>query len=104
MARVIPEGAFLYKEGLYIHEYPITVGSMTRTVWELFSADGWCFYDLQIPENYDEEGNLKPANERIYAQYSIMPKDEQYVTDNIISVPVEEGYEIVSVGTNTETM
>lgn len=103
MTRAIPEGAFLYKEGLYIYEYERTVGSVTRTIWQLYSADGWCFYDLTIPENYDEEGNLRPANERVYYQYSIMPKDEEYVTNNIISVPVEEGFEIVSVGGNTET-
>ena len=102
MKRVIPTTAFLYKEGLYIDEYPITVGRMTRTVWELYSADGWCFYDLQIPENYDEEGNLKPANERVYYRYSVMPKDEQYVTDNIISVPIEKGLDIINDGSTEE--
>ena len=100
MPRVIPEGAFLYKEGLYIHEYDVTMGSMTITKWNLYSAEGWCFYDLTQPENYDEEGNLLPPENRIYAQYMTMRKNEQYVTDNIISVPVEEGYEIVSVGGN----
>lgn len=103
MARVIPEGAFLYKEGLYIHEYERTLGSVTRTIWNLYSAEGWCFYDLQQPENYVDGiigGELLPPENRIYATYMIMSKDEQYVTDNIISVPIEEGYEIVSVGGN----
>lgn len=104
MARIIPENAFLYKEGLYIVETEIHMGSLTRTKWELYSAEGWCFYDLQQPENYDEEGNLRPAEERVYAQYMIMTKNEAYVDDNIICVPVQPGYEIVSAGTNQETM
>ena len=100
MARTIPEGAFLFKEGLYIYEKNVTAGSLSWTVWELYSADGWCFYDLTIPENYDEEGNLLPAEDRVYAQWASMRKNEEYVTNNIISVPVQDGYEIVSVGGN----
>ena len=90
MTRTIPTGAFLYKEGLYIVEGVIPTGI---TKWELYSAEGWCFYDLTQPENYDENGELVPAENRIYAQYMIMRKDEQYVADNIISVPLQEGYE-----------
>lgn len=101
--REIPEGAFLYKEGLYIKEFEASMGSLTWTVWELYSADGWCFYDLEQPENYDEEGNLLPAEDRVYAQYRTMRKNEEYVTNNIISVPVQDGYEIVSVGGNNNT-
>ena len=104
MARVIPENAFLFKEGLYIVETEISMGSLTRIKWELYSAEGWCFYDLQIPENYDEEGNLLPEEQRMYAQYRIMTKDEDYVNNNIICVPVQPGYEIVSVGGNSQVM
>jgi hypothetical protein len=103
MQRTIPEGAFLYKEGLYIVETNIVVFNRPIVKWELYSAEGWCFYDLEQPENYDEEGNLLPAEQRVYAQYMIMQKNEDYVTNNIISVPVEEGYEIVSVGSNNQT-
>lgn len=84
--KIIPEKAFLYKEGLYINEYEQTVGSLTWTIWELFADEGYCFYDLQIPENYDEEGELKPANERVYHTYGIIRKDEQYVKANTIPV------------------
>lgn len=98
MTRVIPEEAFLYKEGLYIHERNVTAGSLSWTVWELYSADGWCFYDLQQPENYDEEGNLLPAEDLVYSQYMTMRKNEDYVTNNIISVPYQDGYEITSTG------
>ena len=107
MARVIPEGAFLYKEGLYIVETEISMNGISRIKWELYSAEGWCFYDLTQAENYvdgDVTGELVPENQRVYAQYMIMTKDEEYVTNNIISVPVQDGYEIVSVGSNTETV
>lgn len=107
MTRTIPDGTFLYKEGLYILERESTMGSLSITIWELYSADGWCFYDLEQPENYvngEVGGTLVPENQRVYAQYMIMRKNEQYVTDNIISVPVREGFEIVSVGSNNEIM
>lgn len=95
ITREIPESAFLYKEGLYIVETALLLDGIAITKWELYSADGWCFYDLQQPENYDEDGNLLPSEQRVYARYSIMRKDEEYVTSNIIPVPVQEGYEII---------
>ena len=61
----IPSTAFLYKEGLYIDEVPVTAGKLNWVMWHLYSAEGYCFYDLQIPENYDEKGNLKPAYDRV---------------------------------------
>lgn len=95
VTREIPETAFLYKEGLYIVETQLILSDIPIIKWELYSADGWCFYDLQQPENYDEDGNLLSSEQRLYAQYMIMCKDEEYVTSNIISVPVQEGYEII---------
>ena len=96
MAREIPRNAFLYKEGLYIVESNIVVVGRPIVKWVLYSAEGWCFYDVTISENYDEEGNLRPENERVYYQYMIMTKDEDYVNTNLICVPVKEGYEIVN--------
>lgn len=106
MARVIPEGAFLYKEGLYIVETTITMGSLTRIKWELYSADGWCFYDLMQAENYVDGivgGELLPENQRVYAQYMIMTKNEERVTNELICVPVKEVSEEVSAESNAET-
>lgn len=93
MTRTIPSHAFPYKEGLYINEYTLSAGGRTWTVWELFASHGYCFYDLQIPENYDDSGSLRPENERVYYTYAKMHKDEAYVTNNIIPVPFKEGYE-----------
>lgn len=103
MARTIPEGATLVKEGLYCYAYDVTLGSLSYTVWELFSAEGWCFYDAADPVNYDEEGNLLPADQRIYAQY--MKTRAGYNLDDLICVPVDPSYEIVSAPTGApETM
>ena len=103
MARIIHEGAFLYTEGLYILETELVLAGTPITKWELFSAEGYCFYDLTLAENYDEEGNLLPPEQRTYVQYMIMRKDEAYVEQNIISVPIEEGYEIIGRPNDHET-
>jgi hypothetical protein len=94
MTITIPEDSILIKTGLYCHEYTVTVGEITKTIWELFSEDGYCFYDLQQPENYDDEGTILPANQLVYARYMKMPANEQYVTNNIVSVPIQNDYSI----------
>lgn len=104
MARTIPKGATQIQVGLYLYESTFTMNGVLYTSWELFSAEGYCFYDLQIPENYDEEGNLLPPAQRVYYQYTIMPKDEEYVANNIISVPIEEGYGTANEPVDTETI
>ena len=91
MIKAIPEEAVLRKEGLFIVEGTTNRGTAKC---ELYSTDGWCFYDLTQSENYDEEGNLLPKEHRIYAQYMIMRKNDEYVEKNIVSVPIEEGYTI----------
>lgn len=98
--RPIPEESVELKEGLWAYLYSYTVGGRPRQRYILYSEEGWCFYQLSQPENYDEEGNLKPANERVYATYmecSILDTLESLNAD-CVSVPAEDGYEIVSVG------
>lgn len=103
MARTIPENAFLFKENLYIVETVITMGSMTRIKWEVYTPEDYCFYDLDDECNYDEEGNLRPETERMYYQYMITVKNEERFRDRIIVVPVQEGFEIANTGNNHET-
>lgn len=88
--REIPEGSIEIQTGLYAHLHTYTVGDMIRSRYNLYSAEGYCFYKLSIPENYDEEGNLKPENERVYSTYmscSILDTIESINAD-VISVPV----------------
>lgn len=103
MIESIPEGSIEIQTGLWAHPRSFAVGGNTYSYYELYSAEGYCFYDLDQPENYDEEGNLKPPAERVYAQYATCTYSFEEINDHIVSVPVEEGYEIVSVGGNHVT-
>lgn len=99
MALAIPEGSVEIQEGLYLYTYTRTIGSLgERTYGQLYSAEGYCFYWLSNPENYDEEGNLLPPEQRIYAQYkgSFLNPDVDVINADHISVPIQPGYEIVS--------
>lgn len=94
--------------GLYLESYE-RINSLTgqpMTMRILHSADGYCFYSM-YDEYYDEEGNRIPEEEvpatmRHYYQYMAIPPamDITY----FISVPVQEGFEIVSTRPNTETI
>ena len=100
--REIPEGSIEIQTGLYARLHTYTVGGVTRSRYNLYSAEGYCFYQLSQPENYDEEGNLKPPAERVYATFmacSILDILESINAD-VVSVVAEEGYEIVSQPSN----
>lgn len=93
MERVIPSGATLIKEGLYLHERTVKIGTRTIIAWDLYSADGWCFYDLMQAENYVDGiigGELVEEDKRVYSEFATMPKDEGYVINNIIPTPIPE--------------
>ena len=96
MTRNIPDNTIIIKEGLRVAESLVTIGNKSVYKWELYAEEGKCFYDLTIPENYDEEEVLRPENERVYYQYMIMPKDPDYVQNNIIVVDYNEDYELVN--------
>ena len=97
----IPATATEIQPGLWADRKTVTLGSMTRVKYDLYSAEGYCFYDLTTPENYDEEGNLKPENERVYyrVMYTAYSTIEA-INEVMVSVPIQPGYEIVSVGNN----
>ena len=99
--------------GLYLEEYTRTVLGTVYTFRKLHSADGYCFYDNEA-EIYDDEGNLVAPEDvtpemRVYSQdmgLAIQFSSWTYEQLNarFISVPIQEGWEIVSVGNNHETM
>lgn len=109
----IDESWIQLQTGLYLEEYTRTVGSTVRTFRKLHSSDGYCFYDAEA-EVYDEEGNLVAPEDvtpemRVYAQsasLAILFSSWTYEQLNarFISVPIQEGWEIVSVGNNHETI
>ena len=97
--REIPATAVEVQTGLWADLVTTSFGSMTMTKYNLYSAEGYCFYCPA--ENLDEEGNLKPENERLYAQYRVTTCTTiDQVNARFVSVPVQDGYEIVSVGGN----
>lgn len=99
--REIPDGSIEVQTGLWAKAETLTWGSMTRTFYDLYSAEGYCFYCPD--ENLDENGNLLPENERIYARYrSTTCTTIEQINARFVSVPVQDGYEIVSVGGNNQ--
>lgn len=103
--REIPAGSTEIQTGLWLYEYTTTIGGTEYTFREIFSAEGYCFYQLSQPENYDEDNNLKPAEERIYATWMSCAISDTVETINadVVSVPYVPGYEVVSVSNPTET-
>lgn len=106
--REIPTTAVEVQTGLWADLVTTSFGSMTRSTYNLYSAEGYCFYDLNQPENYvdgDTSGELLPLEERCFAQYMLTGCTTiEQINARFVSVPVQDGYEIVSVGGNAEVM
>lgn len=93
--REIPETAVEAQTGLWANFTTITIGSMVINRSDLYSSEGYCFYEPSY--NLDEEGNLLPENERMYYQYmSSTCTTVEEVNARFVSVPVQDGYEIAS--------
>lgn len=102
--RPIPEGSTEIQTGLWAAENHFIFNGIPQMFYDLYSAEGYCFWEVNQPENYDEDGNLLPLEQRCFAQYARTAcRTIDDLNANFVSVPVQDGYEIVSVGTNTET-
>lgn len=105
----IPNSAELIATGLYVHRYTATIGGTEYNFAELYSAEGYCFYD-NTAAVYDNEGNVIPPEnvlpeQRLYAQWCALSIFEVALTNEqlaakYISVPVDDSYEIVSAQNN----
>lgn len=73
MIRQIPIESKMVQEGLFLYEYSKEVGGKTLFFAQLYCSDGYCFYDKNQPENYTEEGKLKPENELTYSEFAYIP-------------------------------
>lgn len=101
--RPIPEGSIEIQTGLWAHQTHHNAAGYQYSRYTLYSAEGYCFYDL-IDEYYDEEGNLIPEeevqpNQRMYYQYMILAPFYDTIDKlnaQFVSVPVQEGFEIAS--------
>ncbi len=98
--REIPTGSVEVQTGLWWYTYTKTIGGVEYTFGQLYSEQGYCFYKVDQPENYDEDRNLLPANQRVYFTYSAGYTTLEQINASIVSVIAQDGYEIVSVGGN----
>jgi len=96
--REIPAGAVEIQTGLWMLSTEVVIGGTTYERRELYSSEGYCFYDIR-EEFYDEEGNVIPEEnvlptQRTYFQYTILGIYD--TPDNYVSVPVEDGFNILN--------
>lgn len=99
--REIPEAAVEVQTGLWWEYTPFVYGDRTIHLGNLYASEGYCFYDLMTPENFDEDGNLVPEDARLYATYATcLCATADEVNVMYFSVPYQEGYEVVSTPSN----
>ena len=103
--REIPEGSVEIQTGLWAYLREYTVGGQPRARYVIYASEGYVFYNIDQPENYNEEGNLLPLEQLVYATYaSTVCTTIDQINASFVSVPYEEGYEVVSVGANNSTI
>lgn len=103
--REIPAGSVEIQTGLWAYLNSFTVGSTTYSNYWIYSSEGYCFWEVAQPENYDEDGNLLPLEDRVFATYaSTAYRTIEDLNAAFISVPYQEGYEVVSAGSKPEIM
>lgn len=97
--REIPETAVEIQPGLWGNLRTTTMGNLSMTKYDLYSAAGYCFYITA--NNLDENGNLVPEDQRTYHIYlNSGYRTIEQVNAAIVSVPYVPGYEIASTGGN----
>ena len=96
----IPFGSIEIQKGLWLFEQNKNIASKIYKTRKLYSSEGYCFWQVSDPENYDEEGNLKPESERVYAQFAGLASGMsewtyEQLNAEFISVPAQKHFEIV---------
>lgn len=104
MEIIIPEGSIEIQTGLFAYLNSFTVNGVQYSFYDLYSAEGYCFWDVSQPENYYEDGTLKPPIERVYARvtYTCYTTIEE-LNETFVSVQIEEGFELVNNADKSET-
>ena len=98
MITVIDPSWVELQTGLYLEEKYLTIGGVSRLFRYLHSSEGYCFYDA-------EDANDPP----VYAQYaalaiSMSSWTYEQLNAKWISIPIEEGMEIVSAPNSNVTI
>lgn len=102
--REIPETAIEIQPGLWGNLRTTTMGNLSMTKYDLYSAEGYCFY--LVDNSVDGEGNPLPADQRTYYIYANSGyRTVEQVNAAVMSVPYVPGYEIASANKpNQETI
>ena len=90
----IPMNAIEIQEGLYLLETPFTVADVEYVRRELFAADGYHFWQREQPENYNEDGELPPIEERQFSEYAKIAAyytNADLINADFVSVPCGNG-------------
>lgn len=71
--------------GLYVYRYKKKIGNVEYTFGNLYSSEGYCFYEKALPEE-----------ERQYMTYRTLTTDEAILSNEdlsalFMSIPHEEG-------------
>ena len=85
----IPENSTEIQPGLWLYSYDRIIGGNTYNFKQLFSSEGYHFWEVSQPENYDENGDLRPLEERSFATWaslSIGYKTIEQINENFISI------------------
>lgn len=91
----IPSTATELQTGLWLQLNTFYIGKNSHIQRELYSSNGYCFYD-KTEEIFDEEGNLLTEilpNQRTYYQYMSLGKDKDI--NDLVSVEIENDFTIV---------
>ena len=87
MAREIPSTAVEIQTGLWLYSYNKTIGGTEYTFRELYSSEGYCFYDIRDPEE-----------DRGYYQWCSLGMADS--PNNYVSIPLTE--DIIVAGNPTK--
>lgn len=95
--RPIPNDAVEIQTGLWASVHSFTASGKTYSFYDIYSSEGYCFWEVQQPENYSERGMLLPLEQREYVTYMRTGyRTIEELNENFESVQYKDGYEIVS--------
>lgn len=95
MYREIPSTAIKVEEGKWWNRYSKIIAGKELWFGEIYAEPGYCFYNLEQPENYDEDGNLKDKFELTYLHYmTCICETAEMVNAHTVSVKQEVGFNV----------
>ena len=68
--RAIPKNAIEIQPGLWASEIYLNYKGLLHVWYDLYSSENFRFWNVQQPENYDENGKLVPLEQRVLLQYA----------------------------------